>query len=304
MAFNPYLQGVPQGHGQGLLPLPAGLQPLQQPPLDNRQALLQLAQQLGQGEEDSSSDEDVQPSAMSEIQRKMSEFQALATANPALSSLPQAAMSNVMGPEYFVVNHNDAGLEYRIRDAESRMHSADRKRQVRLLMSLQALHDSVIKTMATGLGMRSFNQLTDMQAAEGAVGFASTWMASQMAVRASLDKLEEEIRREISLLNLANDKGNKHGFGILNRMNEIKVLENTVPKPDWELYLRAQSSMNQMKAARPKKSRGGGGGGGGGRGGKRSRPNAAKTPKFPQCAICGQKGHVAGDAACKAAAKN
>ena len=122
-----------------------------------------------------------------------------------------------------------------------------------------------------------------------------------MAVRASLDKLEGEIKREISLLNLANDKGNKHGFGILTRMNELEVLENTVPKPDWERYLRAQSSMNQMKAARPKRGRGGGGGGG--RGGKRNKPNPSKQPKFPQCAICGMKGHVAGDAACKAAAK-
>ena len=126
-------------------------------------------------------------------------------------------------------------------------------------------------------------------------------MASQVAVRSSLDKLEEEIKRELSLLNLANDKGNKHGFGILTRMNELEVLENTVPKPDWDRYIRAQSSMNQIKAARPKRGRGGGGGG---RGGKRQRPNAGKQPKFPQCAICGQKGHVAGDAACKAAAKN
>ena len=46
---------------------------------------------------------------------------------------------------------------------------------------------------------------------------------------------------------------------------------------------------------------------GGGRGGKRARPNprggGQQQPKFPKCAICGQKGHVAGDAACKAAAK-
>ena len=123
-----------------------------------------------------------------------------------------------------------------------------------------------------------------------------------MAVRASLDKLEEEIRREISLLNLANDKGNKHGFGILTRMNELQALESTVPKPDWELYLRPQSSMNQMKAIRPQRGRGAGGGGG--RGGRRGgKANGNKQPKFPQCAICGVKGHVAGDAACKAAAK-
>ena len=117
-----------------------------------------------------------------------------------------------------------------------------------------------------------------------------------------MDKLEEEIRREISLLNLANDKGNKHGFGILTQMNELQALESTVPKPDWELYLRAQSSMNQMKATRPKRGRGAGGGGG--RGGRRGgKANRNKQPKFPQCAICGVKGHVAGDAACKAAAK-
>ena len=150
--------------------------------------------------------------------------------------------------------------------------------------------------------MRSFTDISTMHAAEGDVGFASTWMASQMAVRASVDKLEEEIKREISLLNLANDKGNKHGFGILTRMNELQVLESTVPKNDWDLYLRAQSSMNQMKASKPKRGRGGGAGGAG-RGGRRGRANASKQPKFPQCAICGAKGHVAGDAACKAAAK-
>ena len=238
---------------------------------------------------------------MSEIQRKMSEFQTLALANPTLASMPQASYSNVMGPEYFLVNHNDGGLEYHVRDAESRMHSADRKCQVRLLMNLQALHDSVIKMVATGLGMRSFTDISAMHAAEGDVGFASTWMASQMVVRSSLDKLESEIEREISFLNLANDKGNEHCFGILTRMNELEVQESTVPKPDWDLYIRAQSSMNQMKASRPKRGRGGGGGGS--RGGKRGKPNGAKQPKFPHCAICGQKGHVAGDAACKAASK-
>ena len=270
--------------------------------MDNRQALLQLAQQLEQDQGESSEEEEFVPGAgLSEVQRKMAEFQSLALVNPSLSTLPQASFSNVMGPEYFAVNHNDGGLEYRIRDAESRMHSADRKRQIRLLMNLQAVHDNVIKTVATGLGMRTFGDLCAMHASEGDVGFAASWMGSQMAVRESLDKLESEIKREISLLNLANDKGNKHGFGILTRMNELQVLESTVPKPDWDLYLRAQSSMNQLKASRPKRGRGGGGGGG--RGGKRSRPNSAKQPKFPQCAICGQKGHVAGDAACKAAAK-
>ena len=89
-------------------------------------------------EQDESSSEDDVPmgGGVSEMQRKMAEFQSLALANPSLASMPQAAFSNVMGPEYFLVNHNDGGLEYRIRDAESRMHSADRKRQVRLLMNL------------------------------------------------------------------------------------------------------------------------------------------------------------------------
>ena len=54
------------------------------------------------------------------------------------------------------------------------VHSADRKRQIRLLMNLQAVHDSVIKTVATSLGMRTFGDLSNMHADEGDVGFASS----------------------------------------------------------------------------------------------------------------------------------
>ena len=68
--------------------------------------------------------------------------------------------------------------------------------------------------------MRPFTDISGMHATD--VGFASMGMASQMVVGASLDKLEEEIKHELSLLNLTNNKGNKHGFRILTRLKELQ----------------------------------------------------------------------------------
>ena len=79
-------------------------------------------------------------------------------------------------------------------------------------------------------------------------------------------------------------------------MKNLEQLEKSLSKEDWDRFLRASTSLNQIKA-RPKR------GGGGGSRGKRKKPNADQRPRFPKCAVCKQTGHVAGDAACKAAAK-
>ena len=89
--------------------------------------------------------------------------------------------------------------------------------------------------------MRPFTDISGMHATD--VGFASMGMASQMVVGASLDKLEEEIKHELSLLNLTNNKGNKHGFRILTRLKELPDLKSTVPKADWDRYLRTKSAI-------------------------------------------------------------
>ena len=123
---------------------------------------------------------------------------------------------------------------------------------------------------------------------------AATWKASQHAVKDALDELTKKIKDEINYLWLANDRGNKHGFGTIERMRDFARMEEMVPKATLDLYAKAHSSMNTLKS---------GGGRGGKRGGKRAKknkPSHAGKPKLAKCALCGGFGHVAGDANCKA----
>ena len=239
--------------------------------------------------------------ASAAVRAKMAEFRALSSTNPALAALPLSASSNVMGEEYLRSSTVDAARDQEIRDAEATMTSQDKKRQMRILMTLQFMQEHIGRMLSAGPGMLPLNVLFDERESLGHDVFATTWMASQMVIRESLDTLKAEIKREISLLLLANDRGNKHGFGTIERMKSLQKLEESMSKQDWDRYLRASTSMNQIKSKAGKRGGGGGGGGGGGR--KRNRRNSANTPKFPKCAVCGKAGHVAGDAACKAAAR-
>ena len=80
-------------------------------------------------------------------------------------------------------------------------------------------------------------------------------------------------------------------------MKSLETLEKSLSKEDWDRFLRASTSMNQIKAKPGRR----GGGGGGSRGRKR-KAAGNQQPRFPKCAVCNKKGHVAGDAACRAAA--
>ena len=105
--------------------------------------------------------------------------------------------------------------------------------------------------------------------------FVADWDASRKTIREKIDTLITEIAREISLLRLANDKGNKFGFATIERMKNLEQLVKSLSKEDWDGFLRASTSMNQIKA---KGKRGGGGGGGRG---KRRKPNGNQQPRFP-----------------------
>ena len=66
-------------------------------------------------------------------------------------------------------------------------------------------------------------------------------------VKEALDKLEAEIDREAQFVVLANDKGNKHGYGTIDRMRDFAKMEAMVPKATLDLYNKAHTSMNTMK---------------------------------------------------------
>ena len=170
---------------------------------------------------------------------------------------------------------------------------------MRILMTLNHLQFDLGRAIVRAPGMLPLELLLQRWEKDGHDKFAKDWMAGQMLVKSCLDKLRRELKHELSMLELANDKSNRHGFGTIERMRALQRMEATVPKELMDLYNRASSSMDKIKSA---KKRGGGGGGRGG--GKRRRPNAANKPKLPVCAVCGVKGHVAGDAACKAAKSN
>ena len=308
VAFNPYVQGlppfIPPPPGAGLLgPVPGALpvgQQQQQQQVDNRDALLQLARQLG-GEQSSEEDDDEADEGdggPSEFERQVERYRSLATVNPAQSFLAAASRSNVMGPEYLRSSVVDASREQEIRDAENQMTSQDKKRQMRILQSFRFLHEDLHRLIAAGPGMLSVGDLDADRRSLGDDAFAANWDASRKTIRESIDTFKAAINREISLLRLANDKGNKFGFATIERMKNLEQLKKSLSKEDWDRFLRASTSMNQIRG-KPKR---GGGGGGGGRA-KRRKPNGNQQPRFPKCAVCNKPGHVAGDAACKAAAK-
>ena len=173
------------------------------------------------------------------------------------------------------------------------MTSQDRKRQLRTLMSLKYLAFDVSTIMAQSPGQMPLATVLANIARQGQDVVAADWKASQHAMKDAVDELCREIEQEIIYINLANDKGNKHGYGTIERMRDFARMEEMVPKATLELYNKAHTSMNALKS--------------GGRGGKKqnkrarkNKPSAAGKPKLAKCALCGGFGHVAGDANCKA----
>ena len=321
IGFNPYMpafhnqqQGLlgaaPPGFQPGLLPAPAPAAAAGPPEGNNREQLLALARQMAdsgesengkEGDEDDgiSEDEDEGDGELSqaEIKKKIADFQRSALENPDSLFNPGSSESNVMGDEYLEAPLTIPGFcEQEILKAEATMHSQDKKRQMRILKTINFHQLDLGRALARGPGMLPIERLVKRWDRDGHAKFAKDWMASQMLIKSCLDNLRREIRHEVAMLELANDKSNRHGFGTIERMRSLQRMESTVPKELLDLYNRASSSMDKLKTAKKR------GGGGGGRGGtKRRRPNPKQKPNLPACAVCGIRGHAAGDAACKAA---
>ena len=307
LAFNPFLQGLPAfpPPGAGLLgaapvfPPQAAANAAAAAPTANRDALLRLARQMA-GEQSSSEDDgeedDDEAGGPSEFDRQVARYRALSAVNPAQSFMAAASGSNVMGPEYLRSSVADASREQEIRDAENEMTSQDKKRQMRILKTFFFMHEDLQRLVAAGPGMLSVDRLDALRQSLGEDAFAANWDASRKTIREGIDKLRADIEREVSLLRLANDKGNKFGFATIERMKSLETLEKSLSKEDWDRFLRASTSMNQIKGKPARR--------GGGRGrGKKRKASGDQRPRFPKCAVCNKTGHVAGDAACKAAAK-
>ena len=125
---------------------------------------------------------------------------------------------------------------------------------------------------------------------------AAEWGAHLQSIKDALDAVSNELEREAGYVFLANDKGNKHGFGTIDRMRDLSRMDQMLPKETLDLYNKAHSSMNQLKTSKRSASKST-------RKSKRGKPNSAKQPKLQKCALCGGFGHVAGDANCKAVPK-
>ena len=266
------------------------------PPFDaNRAALMEAARRLQVGAPSSSSSEDEgdqgEPPLAELFQRRYQELR-----YPGASSYftQQRPTSNVMGAEYLAPAFSkDSWREQEIAKVEAKMTSQDRKRQVRTLMKLQGLHFDVCNIVALSPGQMPLGDVLNDVARDGQGVVAANWKASQHAVKDALDELTEEIKKEIRYIHLANDRGNKHGYGTIERMRDFERMEELVPKATMDLYTKAHASMNTLKS----------GSRGGRRGGKRAKkgkPSHAGKPKLAKCALCGGFGHVAGDANCKA----
>ena len=215
-----------------------------------------------------------------------------------------SAGSSVMGPAYSTGGATMATFrESQIKEAEGLMSSNDKKRLVRLLMETSYFCEDLKYTMRYSLPMRSLGELAALINSKGLAEATTIFEESQEKVRAAVDKVSEKIRHETSLVHLANDKSNPHGFAAVDKMKALANLEAVTTKETRDLWTKACSSLDKSKnarkrgghgnrAANKKRKRGGGGGGGGG-----------ARPALPTCAVCGKLGHVAGDARCKAAPK-
>ena len=75
----------------------------------------------------------------------------------------------------------------------------------------------------------------------------TSWDSSKETIKGAVDALFKEIDQEIAYVFLANDKGNKHGFGTIERMRDYAKMEELVPKATLDLYAKAHSSMNSFE---------------------------------------------------------
>ena len=219
----------------------------------NREALLAAARQLQTGESSSSEedDDDGDDGGQAQIdafRRSVASIQAQGAASSVSYFVQPQATSNVMGAEYIAPPFSSANWrDQEISRWEQSMTSQDRKRQIRQLLSLKFLHDDVMRQVATSPGMLPLNDLLARRDAVGHDQLARDWLTSQLGIRSAIDALKNEINNEISYVFLANDRGNKFGYGTIDRMKDFSRMEQLVPKPMLDLYSKAHSSMNTLK---------------------------------------------------------
>ena len=222
-------------------------------------------------------------------------FEDLTAPASAQSYFSQAhASGGAMGAEYLTPQFSKANWrKQELAQWESLMSSQDRKRQIRILKSLQFLHKDVARLVALGPGNKHLPDFLAELQRDGYDATAANWRASQFAIKEAIDTLTAELKKEEGYVFLANDRGNKHGYGTIDRMRDFAKMEELVPKATLDLYNKAHTSMNSLKSVKrsgqkSKKQK------------RKSGGNANAKPKLARCALCNGFGHVAGDANCKA----
>ena len=263
-------------------------------PEAQRAGFLAAARRFG-GDPSSSEDDEDDDDPAEAFQRRLEAARSAAAPSAISYFTPGRVTSNVMGAEYLSPPFSSENWrDQEISRWENLMSSQDRKRQIKLLIGLKFLHEDVMRLVAGGPGMMPLLDFLAYFQRHGHDATADAWLTSQLGIRAAVDALKDEINKEIGYTFLANDRGNRHGYGTIDRMRDFSRMEAFLPKATMDLYQKAHSSMNTMKAAKksggkPKKAR--------------KKQNHSNKPKLAKCALCGGFGHVAGDANCKAVPK-
>ena len=225
------------------------------------------------------------------MHRRFQELRAPASAQSYFTQ--DSATGGVMGAEYLTPPFSKANWrDQELSQWEALMSSQDRKRQIRILKAIQWLHDDVARLVAKGPGNKHLPDFLAELQRDGYDATAASWRASQFAIKDAVDTLTSELVKEVGYVFLANDRGNKHGYGTIDRMRHFAKMEELVPKATLDLYNKAHTSMNSLKSVK--------------RAGQKSKKqkkkgaNSGGKPKLARCALCNGFGHVAGDANCKA----
>ena len=250
--FNQQPQQQPFQHvnpGPNLGPGLLGAPPAAPPPLENSRAALLAAARRLQEEESSSSDEEQGTAPLADfMNRRYEELR-----SPAADSYftRQRPTSNVLGAEYLAPAFSTSSwLDQELAKWEAQMSSQDRKRQIRTLKSVQFLHDDLRRTLARAPGMMPLSDVLGLVARNGQDVVAAEWGAHLQSIKDALDAVSNELEREAGYVFLANDKGNKHGFGTIDRMRDFARMEELVPKATMDLYNKAHTSMNSLKSVK------------------------------------------------------